>query len=233
MKFEIITTNPTTAEENMQFDSELLASLADNPRCLLRFHRWKQPSATYGYFIDPSAYLQLEEISKHGIDLARRPTGGGILFHTCDLSFAILIPAIHPHFSLNTLDNYAFINGAVLSALEKFIPAGPELLPREVSALDKASNRFCMAKPTQFDVMLQGYKIAGGAQRRTKAGYLHQGSIALRLPPAAFLADVLLPGTCVAHEMARLTHPIPSLNPSSIEEALMQELEQILIQETE
>ena len=35
----------------------------------------------------------------------------------------------------------------------------------------------CFTNPVQADVMLNDRKIAGAAQRRTRAGLLHQGSI--------------------------------------------------------
>src|SRR6266700_1709494 len=35
----------------------------------------------------------------------------------------------------------------------------------------------CFANPVRADVMLNGRKVAGAAQRRTRAGLLHQGSI--------------------------------------------------------
>ena len=37
----------------------------------------------------------------------------------------------------------------------------------------------CFANPVRDDVMLLGRKIAGAAQRRTRGGFLHQGSIQL------------------------------------------------------
>jgi lipoate-protein ligase A len=35
----------------------------------------------------------------------------------------------------------------------------------------------CFANPVRADVMIDGRKIAGAAQRRTRGGLLHQGSI--------------------------------------------------------
>ena len=35
----------------------------------------------------------------------------------------------------------------------------------------------CFANPVQADVMLNGRKVAGAAQRRTRAGLLQQGSV--------------------------------------------------------
>ena len=58
---------------------------------LLHLYQWDGPSATYGYFIDPSKYLDLNKLRQHHVALARRPTGGGIVFHIWDLAFSFLI----------------------------------------------------------------------------------------------------------------------------------------------
>ena len=117
MLFETLMTGKASAEQNMACDEKLLKSLADNSRSVLHFYKWERDSVTYGYFIDPYVYLVKDEIRKRGIQLARRPTGGGIIFHQCDLAFSVVIPASHPAYSLNTLDNYAFVNTAVIDAV--------------------------------------------------------------------------------------------------------------------
>jgi len=35
----------------------------------------------------------------------------------------------------------------------------------------------CFTHPTRYDILLNGHKIAGSAQRRTQDGLLHQGSL--------------------------------------------------------
>ncbi len=50
-----------------------------------------------------------------------------------------------------------------------------ELAPTAASKISDA----CFANPVRDDVMLLGRKIAGAAQRRTRGGFLHQGSIQL------------------------------------------------------
>jgi lipoate---protein ligase len=60
-----------------------------------------------------------------------------------------------------------------------------------------------------YDVVHQGQKIAGAAQRRRKNGYLHQGTISLALPQTELLQEVLLfhqdvIAAMVAHSFAPL-----------------------------
>jgi lipoate-protein ligase A len=52
-------------------------------------------------------------------------------------------------------------------------------------AAPKVSNA-CFANPVAADVLLEGRKIAGAAQRRTRTGLLHQGSIQHATLPADF-----------------------------------------------
>ncbi len=44
----------------------------------------------------------------------------------------------------------------------------------------------CFANAVTADVLVRGRKIAGAAQRRTRAGLLHQGSIQFADLPSAF-----------------------------------------------
>lgn len=203
---EIIFTSPLSASKNMELSWDLLNSLKSNPRPILHFYNWEKPSATYGYFTDPIQFLNLKGLEDNGIELARRPTGGGILFHLTDIAFAFLLPANHPRYSINTLENYEVVNGVILNALQKKMGKGAFLM-EEGRALDKASQHFCMAKPTRYDLIIDGRKVAGGAQRRIQGGYLHQGSIHLKALPQPILDAVLVPGTCVAEAMRQNAAP--------------------------
>lgn len=210
MSWEVIDTGQRSAAENMRIDGDLLDTLAERQNPILHFYDWKGDCATYGYFVDPADYLDLKGAERRGLSLARRPTGGGIIFHVWDLAFSVLVPATHPGFSENTLENYAFVNGAVLAAAKEFLGGrgGFSLIPDDADALDASCERFCMARPTKYDVMLEGRKIAGAAQRKSKAGFLHQGSFALLMPPREYLEDLLVPGTRVLEAMQAATYPL-------------------------
>lgn len=219
MEWEILDTGLRSAEENMRLDAELLEALGSKKKPILHFYEWQAPSATYGYFVEPSDLLNLEGVKRQGIELARRPTGGGIVFHIWDFAFSVLVPATCSAFSLNTLENYAFVNEAVKRAVMEFMGASEELnlIPKDAPSLSEACGRFCMARPTKYDVMLGSRKIAGAAQRKTKEGYLHQGTIALRLPSQTVLDEVLKNGAEVASAMFAHTQPLLEAHASEID----------------
>lgn len=222
----VLDTGKASAEENMRLDAELLENLESES--ILHFYEWDKQSISYGYFVKPEQFLNLEKVKEQRIDLARRPTGGGVVFHLWDFAFSVLIPASSPNFSLNSLENYAYVNSAVLDAVQKFLgeKTTMELIPQDAESWDAKCSSFCMAKPTKYDVVLSGRKIAGAAQRKTKRGFLHQGTIALVMPPEDILRSLLLPEGKVAD--AILAHTFPLIQNFSQIEHAKQELKALL-----
>jgi lipoate-protein ligase A len=209
--WKVIDTGEISAEENMGFDVQLLET--EQAQSVLHFYEWKGDCATYGYFTDPAKLINVDNAQKLSLNLARRPTGGGIVFHMWDMAFSVVVPAHSPNFSTDTLKNYAFVNNAVLAAVKEFLGDQPPLalISEDLVGWDTDCSRFCMARPTKYDVMWEGKKVAGAAQRKTKLGFLHQGTIALTLPPLDYLEQILLPGTLVKEAM--LAHTCPLLGP--------------------
>jgi len=167
--------NDTTAPSaaiNMAIDEALLET-AVVPT--IRFYGWRSPALSFGYFgkfSDVATYAAER-------DLVRRWTGGGIVFHGEDLTYSIVIPASDPVFDESSIAIYEKIHRALCDALARH-NRGAELVPvaNQVRAGERRScDNNCFANPVRADVMLDGRKIAGAAQRRTRRGLLQQGSI--------------------------------------------------------
>ena len=167
--------SPHSAAMNMAIDEALLET-AVAPT--IRFYRWRSPALSFGYFgkFSDVAIYAAER------DLVRRWTGGGIVFHGDDLTYSIVIPASDPVFDESSIAIYEKIHRALADALngvgERAVVAGG-VDPGGI-ALSKhaaASGYNCFANPVRADVMINGRKIAGAAQRRTRRGLLQQGSI--------------------------------------------------------
>lgn len=218
MQWEIIDSGTLPAEENMRVDGELLANLAITPKHILRFYDWKNPSLSYGHFIKPEEHLNLEAAETLGIEIARRPTGGGVISHFTDFTFSILVPKNSPYYTTDTLTNYCFVNKKIQNALKGLCQDDLQLLATGENS-HETLDRFCMAKPTVLDVMCGPLKVSGGAQRRTKHGFLHQGTISLAPPNWDWLYRVIRHQE-VVDQMKMRSHYLPNIPKTAIKDAI-------------
>lgn len=189
--WKIFDTGIASAQQNMAWDELLLkeAHRFDTP--VIHHYQWQTPAFTHGYFVQPNEVLDMEAISKRGIDFARRCTGGGVIFHGADFAFSILVPARHVAYSNDTLENYRYINTIIAGAIDAFLGRhATSLLPQDYQE-EEACRRFCLARPTRYDILLDGKKVGGAAQRRTKDAFLHQGSVSLAPFPYEDIAPLL------------------------------------------
>src|SRR4029077_14333044 len=141
----------------------------------IRFYRWRSPALSFGYFgkFSDVAIYAAER------DLVRRWTGGGIVFHGEDLTYSIVIPASDLVFDESSIVIYEEIHRDLCGALAGH-NQGAELatVANQLRTGDRGScDNDCFANPVRADVMMDGRKIAGAAQRRTRRGLLQQGSI--------------------------------------------------------
>jgi lipoate-protein ligase A len=141
----------------------------------IRFYRWDSPALSFGYFgkfADVANYVAER-------DLVRRWTGGGIVFHGEDLTYSIVIPASDPLFGESSISIYENVHRALCNALiatgQRPVVAG--VVDPGAGVSDATHNGHCFASPVRADVTVSGRKVAGAAQRRTRAGLLQQGSI--------------------------------------------------------
>ncbi len=207
--WKIVNSGTNRAEVNMAMDEKLLEELNPNDPPILHFYDFELPAATYGFFLKPEGFLK----EGHGLNLARRPTGGGILFHLWDLTFSVLIPKNHPGYSDDVMKNYKYINDLVLIALSEYLEMPLlSLLPENPIPIDEVTKHFCFAKPTKYDVMINGKKVAGAAQRRKKNGFLHQGSISMIMPDFELLQKILPEETLTASSMKQHTFALTEGN---------------------
>ena len=170
---------PHSAAMNMAIDEALL-EYATIP--LIRFYRWRSSALSFGYFgrFTDIARYQCER------DLARRWTGGGIVFHGEDLTYSLVIPTSDTAFAESSISIYEKIHQALCDALSEtgwraVVAAVVDSDPGSATLVTPTgisdAGYSCFANPVRADVMIDGRKIAGAAQRRTRRGLLQQGSI--------------------------------------------------------
>ena len=111
------------------------------------------------------------------LEVVRRWTGGGTVLHGQDAPYSLIVPRNEPFAARRPADSYSFIHSRLAFALSE---AFPEL---KCAAQDAPkSSAACFENPVKGDLILGSHKIAGAAQRRTRQGLLHQGSVHLSRP---------------------------------------------------
>lgn len=171
----------------MAVDDTRLAMVASDPESAvwLRFYEWEEPTLSLGYF--QRLADRTENASSSGCPVVRRPSGGGAIVHDRELTYSLVVPAVHP-LACNTQHLYDLLHTTLIAALADFGVGAYLCVERE--------NRpfLCFLRRAVGDVLLsnaqistsrQTAKICGSAQRRRHGAVLQHGSILLACSAAA------------------------------------------------
>jgi lipoate-protein ligase A len=197
---------------NMAVDEELLArAQAGEAMPVLRFYTWNPPSVSLGRFQDVKTAVNAGACKRLGFDLVRRITGGRAVLHRHELTYSIISRSDNPLFPSNVLGTYKVIATGLLAGLENLgLPAEMVSRSGRHAALVKkeAKEPACFSSPSWYEILVNGKKIIGSAQRRVGGAILQHGSILMDYDPV-LEADVI-PGrcngdvvTCIKRELGR------------------------------
>jgi lipoyl(octanoyl) transferase len=203
MKLEVLPVRADSAAANMAADFLLLRRYPAEQaaRARVRFYGWHRPSFSFGYS-QKIAWVRTQlPADSEGADLVRRPTGGGVVDHREDWTYALVIPRGHELEKARAVESYRAVHEALRTALaacgqpaalkERCEPAAEtEGDDGELAGCAAAKGpTVCFTRPELYDVVdvATGAKIAGAAQKRTKEGLLFQGSV--WRPAAACVRD--------------------------------------------
>ncbi len=170
--------------ENMRRDSALLAAAESGAEPVLRLFRFAPPGITLGMNQDPARELDLARCAADGVPWASRPTGGRAIFHAEEWTYALAAPLDDRDWGGGLSEAYARTSALIVRSLLRlgipaaFAPyAGPEPSPAARGHGGPAAP--CFASTARHEVVLDGRKLLGSAQRRTARALLQQGSMLL------------------------------------------------------
>jgi len=167
---KLIISKASSAAMNMALD-EILTQQAQTP--ILRFHAYNTPAITIGYFENPARTLEMATCKRKNIKPVRRLTGGRAVYHDGDCTFSLIIPEKTNITDASTAHAYKAIAEGVREALTV---CGA---PAEISDSPTLRHRHgpCFSAVAQHEVTIDGRKILGMAQKRTKAFTLVQNTL--------------------------------------------------------
>ncbi|MDR0669972.1 MAG: lipoate--protein ligase family protein [Treponema sp.] len=147
----------------MALDEALLETVAAGAVPVLRFYGWSPPAVSIGYFQGIEEEVDLEACVRRGIDVVRRISGGGAVFHDAEITYSLIMPLDHPLAGTSIMASY----GRLCSG----ITAGLGLL-----GIDAAF------APIN-DIVAGGKKVSGNAQTRRQGCVLQHGTVLLDSDP--------------------------------------------------
>lgn len=184
--WRLITTWDAEPGFNMALDEALLVSR--EPRPTLRFYTWKPDALSLGYF---QRYAEMPPLDDVGA-VVRRLTGGGAIHHRRELTFSIATPLDHPLYRGEVRPSYDRIHDAIAAGLAPFGVSATARGDAAVTSDDERS-AMCFHHAAPFDLVWNGAKGVGSAQRRKDGRVLHHGSIKIGTTPLEGPIAVLPP----------------------------------------
>ena len=191
MEWRIYTDGALPGPDNMARDSHLLDQVEAGAPPALRLYGWAGHVLSVGHAQKVGREINLAACAQRGVPLVRRPTGGRAVLHGDDLTYAVIAPTGLPPFEGGILPVYKalaevfthFLRGLGLE------PRAKEYAGREQAALASA---ICFATPAAFEMLVDGRKLIGSAQRMRQRAFLQHGSLPLR--PQFALLEALFHG---------------------------------------
>lgn len=188
---KIVPFKSNSGKYNMDYDSYLFDSFEHgNDQPVLRLYGWEKPCISLGHSQDPDIELNLANCVKHGIEVVKRPSGGGIVFHNeFEATYSLICDKNDPRLPEGLVESYKVISRLVIEALKE---VG---VPAELSdTRHHEQARLCFSFPASYEITVNGCKVVGSAQKRGKKALLQQGSIFLRnsrLKPSNFIRNCI------------------------------------------
>lgn len=160
MRFRFIETGYSSAAFNMGLDEGILNAVAEGRSGpTLRFYAWRPRAVSIGYFQGLADEVDEDACRSRGVDVVRRVTGGGAVYHADELTYSVVMPESHPLAAGSILDSYRLLCGGVVEGL-KLLGIDAAFAPIN-------------------DVVAGGKKLSGNAQTRKRGCLLQHGTVLL------------------------------------------------------
>jgi len=139
---------------NMAIDEYLMTHVTDTP--IFRIYGWSNPCVSIGYF-QSIEDIDFQKCRNEAIDVVRRITGGGSVFHEKELTYSF----VSRKYPTKIIDSYQEICQIIISGLNTL----------GINAKFSPLN----------DITVNGKKVGGNAQTRKNGVLLQHGTILLEV----------------------------------------------------
>lgn len=157
----------------------------------LRFYQWEPPCLSLGRS-QSDADVDTLACHRAGIHCVRRPTGGRAILHQNELTYSLSLPLSDPRAAGDIVESYRRLSEGLANGLRRLGLAIARARPGKAQT-DAAPA--CFETLAGYEITVDGRKLLGSAQFRTRTALLQHGSLPLHGDVSAIvdflsLADV-------------------------------------------
>ncbi len=179
--WRLIISAPSDASTNMAIDEAILQTYIHKGGVpTLRIYNWQSAAISLGSSQFPANTLHLSECLRHKIMFVRRITGGEAIFHDNEITYSIVCSKSDLNVSDSVRKSFRVLTSFVFETYRKlgFKPC----FAGDINGYTHGDpSEFCFATTEKFDILLDGKKIGGNAQKRSKDIIFQHGSIPFSL----------------------------------------------------
>lgn len=180
-KFRLIRSEPASASYNMAVDEKIFFRYLKDGIPTFRIYGWQEPSFTYGLSQKPEREMNMVECNKDNIHFAKRMTGGGILFHHNEITYSLVCSKDDIGEEKDVFVSYRKICAFLISFYQS-LGLKPTFACEVDNFIDNsAAHPLCSASHEKYDILINGKKIGGNAQKRNRQAVFQHGSIPISL----------------------------------------------------
>ena len=166
----------------MALDEALLHSVANGASLpILRFYRWQPATVSLGYAQSVHTDLDLDVCRQAGLDVVRRSTGGRAVLHDHEVTYSVIAPLNSELFGNSVLDCYRVISEVLQKTLIQLGLPAQLVAGKPRGGHQNVSKAICFSAPSQYELVIDGRKVAGSAQKRHGQVFLQHGSIPIEM----------------------------------------------------
>ena len=165
---------PHSGAWNMAVDAALLEESLRTGVTFVRMYRWADATISLGYFQKHDECGNDPRLSN--LPCVRRLTGGGAILHHHEQTYSCCLPPKHP-LADQPSRLYDLMHAIIIGLLHEL---GVEVTPRGHDVPCQDEPFLCFLRQAAPDLVMQGHKVLGSAQRRRRGAVLQHGSLLLR-----------------------------------------------------
>ncbi|MDP2912463.1 MAG: lipoate--protein ligase family protein [Candidatus Omnitrophota bacterium] len=180
-RFRLIRSRPGSAAHNMALDEKIFHQYMIDGIPIFRVYGWDTPSFTYGVSQSPENEIDMARCGADGIQIAKRMTGGGLLFHNDEITYSLVCDKTDIGEPDNVFVSYRKICAFLISFYRSLGLKASFALEAEDFKDRCAPHELCSASREKYDIIINGRKIGGNAQKRKRRVVFQHGSIPLSI----------------------------------------------------